>query len=363
MTDDNSEEYISRIVDESALAAYLETQLGPVADNEYEVKHHQEGHSNETLFITWGEIDLVIRRPPPGEVAETAHDVLREYHVIDALQETSVRVPTTVSACEDHSILGCDFYVMERQTGDVIRDEEPGRFQNPSDRSAISEELVDRLAEIHTVDYNGVGLEAGDFGYPNGFTQRQVDRWSKQISWASEVTAGEREVPVLDKVQSWLEANVPEEHPHTMVHGDYKLDNVIFGPANPPAIEAIFDWELAALGDPFTDLGWMLSFWFDEKDPDPPSSVGELYSPVTMRDGYLTRQQLVERYENQAGVAFTNERFYRTLGVYKLAGLGEMFFRRHLEGNSDDPLYPEMRDGVPQLADRALRIIEGKEPL
>jgi len=363
MSDDDNAKYVNRIVDESALAAYLEAQFDPVADDEYELKHHQEGHSNETLFVTWGETSLVIRRPPPGEVAETAHNVLREYRVLDALQDTPVRVPTTLSACGDHSILGCDFYVMERQAGDVIRSEEPVRFQNAASRRAISEELVDRLVEIHTVDYDDVGLEAGDFGYPDGFTQRQVDRWSKQISWASEVTAGEREVPVLDEVQSWLESNVPEENPHTMVHGDYKLDNVMFGPGNPPAIRAIFDWELSALGDPFTDLGWMLSFWFDQKDPESPSSVGELYVPVTMRDGYFTREQLVERYEDRMGVTFTNERFYRTLGVYKLAGLGEMFFRRHLEGNSDDSLYPEMRDGVPQLADRAMRIIEGKEPL
>jgi aminoglycoside phosphotransferase (APT) family kinase protein len=363
MTDNNPDEYLSRIVDRIALARFLEDQLGSVPDEEYELEHHQEGHSNETLFVRWGETDLVIRRPPPGEVAETAHDVLREFRVIDALQDTPVRVPRTVSACDDHSVLGCDFYVMERQTGDVIRSEEPARFRNATSREAISEELVDRLVEIHDVDYESVGLEAGDFGYPGGFTQRQVERWSKQIAWASKITAAERKVPELEEVQSWLEANVPDEHPQTLVHGDYKLDNVMFGPGNPPVVEGIFDWELAALGDPFTDLGWMLSFWFDEKDPDPPTSVGELYVTVTMRDGYLTREQLVERYEDRAGVDFTDRRFYRTLGVYKLAALGEMFFRRHLEGNSDDPLYPEMCDGVPELAERAMRIIDGEEPL
>ena len=138
MTDDNPADYVSRIVDRTALARFLEAQLGPVADDEYELEHHQEGRSNETLFVTWGETDLVIRRSPPGEVTETAHDVLREYRVINALQDTSVRVPTTVSACDDHSILGCDFYVMERQTGDVIRSEEPVRFQDAASQKPLA---------------------------------------------------------------------------------------------------------------------------------------------------------------------------------------------------------------------------------
>jgi aminoglycoside phosphotransferase (APT) family kinase protein len=359
MTDDTDRDYIDRIVDGDSLAAYLDAHLGPV--DEYDIEHHPEGHSNETLFVTWGESELVIRRPPPGETAETAHNVLREYRIIDALQETDVCVPTTVLGCDDHSIIGSDFYVMEKQDGDVIRVDEPDRFGTTEYRRRIGTELVDRLAEIHTVDYEDVGL--GDLGYPDGFTQRQVERWSDQLEWASEVTAAEREVPRIREVTEWLQQNVPSEHPHTLVHGDYKLDNVMFGPGAPPEITSIFDWELSTLGDPLTDLGWMLSFWWDEKDPDPPSSVGQLYEPITMREGYHTRTELVERYESQTGFTFENETFYRTLAVYKLAGLGEMFFRRYLEGNSDDPLYPEMREGVPQLADRAIRIIDGEEPL
>lgn len=358
MSDD---EFMARLVDREDLAEYLQSQLGPV--DGFDVRHHGEGHSNETLFVNWGEHELVIRRPPPGETAETAHDVLREYRVIDALQETDVRVPPTVVASEDHSIMGCDFYVMEHVDGEVIRTTEPDIFANPSARQQVGEQLVDRLAEIHTVDYNEVGLKAGDFGYPAGFTERQVNRWSEQISWAREVTESARDVPELDQIYDWLAANVPEAHPHTLVHGDYKLDNVMYAPGMPPEINAIFDWELSTLGDPLTDVGWMLSFWFDDGDPDPPDSVGPLYGDITRRDGYSTRSELVERYESATGFTFEHERFYRALGVYKLAALGEMFLRRHLEGNADDPLYPEMYEGVPQLADRALRIIEGEEQL
>ncbi|WP_435194565.1 phosphotransferase family protein [Natronomonas sp. EA1] len=355
------DDYFARIVDEEALAGYLREELGPV--DVYEVEHHQEGHSNETLFVTWGDKELVIRRPPPGEVAETAHDVLREYRVIDSLQGTEVPLPRTVLACEDHAVLGSDFYVMERMDGDVLRNDEPERFATPEHREQVGYQLVETLAAIHQVDYEGVGLEVGDFGYPPGFTQRQVRRWSEQLMWGFEVTVDEREVPELYEVMEWLYDNVPEETPATLVHGDYKLDNVMYAPGTPPEINAVFDWEMSTLGDPFTDLGWMLSYWWDPKDPDPPQSTDTLMKDFMTREGYPSRLDLVERYEELTGFEFEHDRFYRALAVYKLAGLGEMFFRRYLEGNSDDPMYPKMREGVPALAERALRIIEGDEPL
>jgi aminoglycoside phosphotransferase (APT) family kinase protein len=352
----DSGDYLARIVDEEALASYLEAQLGPAED--YEVRHHGEGLSNETLFVTWGEADLVVRRPPPGEVAASAHDVLREYRVVDALQDSAVRVPPTVAACDDHSIIGSDFYVMAAVAGDVLRTTVPDRFE--THRQRIGLELVDRLAEIHQVDYEAA--ELGEFGYPEGFTERQVETWTEQFEWASEVTADDRTVDV-SRITEWLDANVPEEHPHTLVHGDYKLDNVMFGPGTPPRIASIFDWELSTLGDPLTDLGWMLSFWWDEDDPEKPASTGDLYPQFMREAGYPTRRDLVERYENRTGLTFSNETFYRVLAVYKLVALGEMFYRRHLEGNADDPLYPEMETGVRQLADRAERMIDGDEPL
>jgi aminoglycoside phosphotransferase (APT) family kinase protein len=358
---ESSEDYFARIVDQDALAAYLEANLGPV--DEYAVHHHQEGHSNETLFVTWGDQELVIRRPPPGEVADSAHDVLREYRVVDALQETDVPVPTTVLACDDQDVLGSDFYVMEKAEGDVLRLDEPGRFATPEAREQVGMELVETLAHVHQVDYDAVGLEHGDFGYPPGFTERQVRRWSEQLMWAFSVTTEEREVPELYDVMEWLQNNVPEDIEATLVHGDYKLDNVMYAPGDTPRINAVMDWEMSTLGDPLTDLGWMLSYWWEAKDPDPPASTDSLSNTFMTREGYPTRRTLVDRYEELTGFSYDDDRFYRTLAVYKLAGLGEMFFRRYLEGNSDDPMYPKMRDGVPALADRALRIIDGEEPL
>lgn len=353
-----TKEYFQRLVDPDRLAAYLESELE--AADEYEIEHHQEGHSNETIFVTWGERELVIRRPPPGDTADTAHDVLREYRVMDTLQETNVPLPTTVLACDDHDIMGSDFYVMERISGDVLRSEEPERFQNPEARQRIGEEFIDTLAAIHTVDFEAVGL--GEFGHPPGFTERQVKRWSEQLMWAFEVSADEREVTLLYDVMEWLQDNVPENTPSTLVHGDYKLDNVMYAP-DEPRIVGVFDWEMSTLGDPFTDLGWLLSYWWDENDPDPPAATETLTTSFMRNPDYNTRRELIERYEAATGLSFENNRFYRALAVYKLAALGEMFFRRYLEGNSDDPMYPQMRDGVPQLAKRAQRIINGEEPL
>lgn len=349
--------YFERLVNRDSLGKYLTQQLGD-AEN-YAVHHHAEGHSNETLFVTWGVRELVVRRPPPGETAETAHDVLREYRVMDALQDTEVPVPKTVLACEDHSVVGSDFYVMEKVEGDVLRDAEPDRFGTTDARRRIGEELVDTLAAIHAVEYEKVGL--GEFGYPPGYTERQVERWTQQLEWAFGRTADERTVPKLEEVGDWLAANCPSDHEQTLVHGDYKLDNVLFAPGTPPELVAVFDWEMATLGDPLVDLGWMLSFWRDPGDPDP--ATPELTSSFMEAEGYPSRRTLVERYERATGIEYERDRFYRTLAVYKLAALGEMFYRRYLEGNSDDPMYPAMERRVPALAERAKRIIDGEEPL
>jgi len=354
---ETSDEYFDRLVDEPSLRAFLAETLGPA--EQYAVSRHAEGHSNETLFVQWGDRDLVVRRPPPGETADTAHDVLREYRVMDALQDTAVPVPNTVAACDDPDVIGSDFYVMERVAGDVLRSGEPERFANPEAREHVGKELIDTLGAIHAVDPADVGL--GDFGYADGYTERQVERWRQQLQWAFVVTADSRTVPALERVGDWLVEHTPSDHPHALVHGDYKLDNVMYAPGTPPELVAVLDWEMATLGDPRADLGWMLSYWHDPKDPEP--TIPELTDTFMAREGYPTRLDLVDRYESRAGIEYTDDRFYRTLAVYKLAALGEMFYRRHLEGNADDPMYPLMEDRVPALAERAERIIDGEEPL
>ncbi|WP_224270308.1 phosphotransferase family protein [Haloprofundus salinisoli] len=349
----NERSYEERLVDERRLRTYLTSELGDVGT--FSVEWHQEGHSNETLFVAWGDRDLVLRRPPPGDTADTAHDVGREFRVMDALQGTDVPVPPTVLYCEDDSVIGGEFYLMERVDGDVVRLEEPERFATPDRRAELGRELVDSLAAIHALDVDSVGL--GGFGRPEGYLDRQVDRWGKQMAWAAGRTERPEGLPGRDEVESWLADNVPDAPEHTLVHGDYKLDNVILAPGTPPRVNAVVDWELSTLGAPLSDLGWMLLFWHDDPDDEPP--IPELMPSFTAREGYPTRRELAARYEERSGVAVEHSTFYLALATYKLAAVCEMFYARHLAGDSDDPLYAAMDEGTPKLVAYAREVIEG----
>jgi aminoglycoside phosphotransferase (APT) family kinase protein len=348
---------VEDLVDREAVRGFLFDRLGPV--DQFAIQRHDQGLSNETLFVTWGEREFVIRRPPPGETAETAHDVLREYEVLDALQNTAVPVPETVAATEDDSLIGCPFYVMTRLDGDVVRFSEPDRFDTPETRRAVSDQLVDTLAAIHSVDYEAAGL--GEFGRPAGFAERQVERWREQFEWAFQETTAEREVPAIERVGEWLAASVPDSQAHALVHGDYKLDNVLFAPG-PPEIAGVLDWEMSTLGDPLCDLGWLLFFWLE--DGADSSALMQTMGPTFLgAEGYRSRADLVARYEQQTGITVENLTFYRVLAVYKMAALGEMFFARYLMGHSDSSFYAMMEEGVPVLADQAVAIIEGDRAL
>jgi aminoglycoside phosphotransferase (APT) family kinase protein len=345
----NEDAYLDRLVDEAALRTYLESELGP-ADG-FDVEHHGQGHSNETLFLTWGERELVMRRPPPGETAESAHDVLREYRVIEALAGTDVPVPTPVLACSDTSVVGVEFYLMDRLDGDVVRDREPERFAAPEHRRRIGEALADTLAAIHMLDYEAVGL--GDLGRPEGYTERQVERWGRQFEWAGETTREVRAVPHVEAIGEWLEANVPGEYEHTVVHGDFKLDNVMLAPGTPPRIVAVMDWEMGTLGDPLRDLGWLLVYW----DTEP--LVPDLMPGFLDRPGYPSREALIRRYERASGIEFVHREFYVVLALYMLAAVCEMFYARYLNGDSDDDLYPKMETLVPDITQRAMALVDG----
>ena len=353
-----AEDYFEQLIDRDALRKYLSDELGEA--EAYEIEHQGGGNSNEVILVEWGDYDLVLRRPPPDETADTAHDILREYRVLTSLQDTPVPVPQTLLSCEDRSVLNCEFYMMERVDGDIIGDEEPERFASPDHRRRIGQELVETLGEIHLVDYDKVGLS--DFGRPAGFTRRQVERWGKQQDWVLGRDSLDRRVNDLDTLRKWLEKNVPDRGPETIVHGDFRLDNMMFGEGTFPELVAVLDWELSTLGDPLTDLGFLLAHWRDPKDEHPPA-IPEWTSPHTDRDGYPSRRDLVAQYEDRTGITFEHEQFYRALAVYKEAVAGEMFYARYLAGETDDPLYPKMKRRVPAMAARGLRIANGEEPL
>jgi aminoglycoside phosphotransferase (APT) family kinase protein len=341
------------LFDTEPLREYLESRLDleqPVAFSAVET-----GRSNETIIVTHGSQKLVLRKPPEGATSESAHDVLREYRIMDALQDTAVPVPETVLSCSDPSVIGSEFYVMEYLDGYVIRDTMPGEPLSKDERKRFSEVYIDTLASIHTVDIEAVGLDS--LGSPEGFTERQVDRWRKQLEWALQRTERRSDLAELEAVGEWLEANAPESPPQTLVHGDYKIDNMIFTRTPEVGISGVLDWEMGTYGDPLTDLGWLLIHWQDRDDPDP--IFPEVRPEFLEADGYASRRELVARYERKSGIEFTDERFYRALATYKEAAACEVFHARYLEGD-ENPFFEQMEQKVPQVAVQAKQIVDGE---
>lgn len=347
-----------RLVDAQALQEFLRRELGPA--EEYEIQRADGGIANETLFLTWGNRDLVLRRPPPGATAENAHEVLRDYVFFEALEETPIPVPEPVLRCSDLSVIGSEFYLAERVDGVVPHPNEPPNFADISTRRQVSEEVIDTLARVHELDYQSVGL--ADLGRWEGFTRRQVNQWQTQFEWATATTADVRTVPMLEEVGEWLQRNVPAETPApSIVHGDYGLHNLMLSRETPPEIVSVLDWEMGTIGNPFVDLGWALTFWPDQGDVDLPTAG--IIPPFVDREGYLSRPALVERYESNVGTTFDDPRFYLVLGTFKLAAVGEMFYARHLRGNDESDKFERMRTAVPAYAERAQRLIEADDPL
>jgi len=346
-----SAERLPPLVRERALKDYLDEHFGTSA--ELSVRRHQAGHSNETFFVRYGNDEFVLRRPPNGAFLPTAHDVSREYRVLHALGETEVRSPRTVLMCADESVIGAPFYLMERVHGVVVRSELPERLDTRA-RARLGEEMIDALAEIHDVDIDACGL--GDFGKREGYLGRQLKRWSGQLGLTLPMT---RPVPDLEKMGEWLGDNLPESPQTTLVHGDYKLDNVMFAD-DAPKLVTILDWEMSTLGDPLADLGWMASFWLEAGEDD--DDVLADLNRVTRLDGFSTRAELVGRYEERTGRDARALDWYMVLATWKLAILLEGSYARHLAGMTDDPFFARMERDVPALARRGLAIAAGSTP-
>lgn len=292
-----------------------------------------EGHSNVTYLIRG---ELVLRRPPRPPLPPSAHDVLREATLLRAVQDTAVRVPRVLATCDDDAVIGAPFYVMERVEGDVIT----SRLPAGADGARIGAELIDALVEVHSADWRACGLEG--YGKPTGYLERQLRRFGGL--WEHNRT---RALPVLERVTEWLAAHRPESGPATIVHGDYRLGNTMF--ANERLV-AIFDWELATIGDPLADVGYLVATWAQSDDPEG-SVIG--LSPVTRGHGFPTRAELVARYEERSGRSMSDLRWYSTLALWKSAIFLEGSYKRRLAGTTEDAFFDKLERGVPELAERA----------
>ena len=340
-------------LDWARLAAWLRDRL-PACDipnvdlsRPMEVAQFPGGHSNLTYLIRFGGAELVLRRPPLGPVPPTAHDMAREFRWLSAVHPVFPRAPRAYVLCDDVSVVGSIFYVMERRHGHIVRHEEPPQLHDrPADRRRLSEALVAALAELHAVDIAAQGLM--HLGKPAGFVERQVRGWSER--WERAKTTAS---PQMDALAKWLVEKLPGNPAvPAIVHGDFKLDNLMLDPVDAGRVSAVLDWEMSALGDPLVDLGILLAYWI----PTAPPSQHDALTTVTTREGYFTRDEIIDRYAAHSGRDLSGLRFYEVFALFKIAVVIQQIYYRFVKGQTDDPRFASFGDRVAYLAEHAVRI-------
>ena len=331
-------------VEREPLERFLRQALG--GDGPLDIRGRAlSGSSNITVFVRWAGEELVLRRPPTGELLPTAHDMMREAAFLEALAGSAVPIPRLRVKCEDATVLGAPFYVMDRVEGIVAQQGEPGRLREPAMLRASCENVVDVLAALHAVDWTGLGLP----GRPQGYLVRQVARWSGQLA----LTESARRLRRLDEVTRWVTAHVPDQRETTIVHGDYGLHNLILDP-EAPKVRAILDWEMATLGDPLADLVWFLQGWGVVKPP----GVGNPANYLTTWPGAPTRREMIERYQATTGRSVENELFYRVFSTWKGIIVTEGLYSAYLRGNAANPAVARFEAEVPAQVDQACAMLE-----
>ncbi len=334
-------------LDVARLASYLAESLGPELA-ELTIEQFPGGHSNLTYLLRAGSRELVLRRPPFGSKVKRAHDMKREFRVLDKLSPHKAWAPRPLVFCDDHEVIGADFYVMERVRGVVLRRRPPeGLVIDPATARRLSETLLDVMVELHAVDYEAIGL--GDLGKPEGFVSRQVSGWTKRYE-----DAATDDIPQMLEVAAWLAAHLPSSPAPTILHNDYKFDNVIYESATFEKIVGVLDWEMATIGDPLMDLGTTLCYWVQGDDPAPVRAFG--FGPTSL-PGMMTRRELCDRYAERTGRDVSNIVFYFTFGLFKTAVVLQQIYYRYKLGLTKDERFAPLIDGVRLLAMMAERAV------
>ena len=327
-----------RGLDLEAVASHLR-EVGVEVSNGLTAQLVGGGKSNLTYLLDTGARRLVLRRPPLGIVQRGAHDVIREARVQQALATSTVPVPTIVTAEPTGDVLGVPFYVMDAVDADVVRTREDASTIAPLVRRRLSEALVDRLADLHDVDPASVGLS--DLGRPDGYLERQVARWLRQYD-----VIKVRDLPLVEVVGRRLQETLPATSTAAIVHGDYRLDNVMVGRDRPDSVVAVLDWEMATLGDPLADLATLVMFWDDEADAFNPITGGLMALP-----GFLTKEEVAERYTARRGLGDVDLTWYLAFSTFKLAVILEQIHARHVAGQT----VGEGFDGLDLMVDQLLQ--------
>jgi aminoglycoside phosphotransferase (APT) family kinase protein len=336
-------------LDEVRLAAFLADKgalLEVATPTEFTVRQFGGGMANLTYLLAFADgQERVLRRPPLGPVAASAHDMGREYNVLSRLWRTFPLAPRAYLLGDDAAVIGAPFFVMERRQGVVVRGRLPAEWDNPHAPAAISTALVEALADLHCVDYAALGL--ADLGKPEGFVGRQIEGWFKR--WQA---AKHTEIPAMEQIYEWLRDNQPPNQGSTLVHNDYKLDNVMLDEENPGRLVAIFDWDMCTLGDPLCDLGALLTYWTDPDDPPYLQAFAASFMPTGKP--FLTRAELVARYAARTGFDVSQIHFYHALGLYRLAVILAQIYIRYVRGQTKDARFAPLGEMVPLLAQAAV---------
>ena len=307
-----------------------------------EVMQFRSGASNLTYLLRYLGRDLVLRKPPVGTKAASAHDMKREYLIQSRLQSVFPLVPKIIALCEDQSVMGSDFYVMERVEGEIFRRDIPEGITS-SDISVMADSLISGLVQLHAVDSSILN----ELNKGKGYVQRQVEGWSKR--YRNVLTD---DVPAAEKLMAWLDANQPQDVGSCIIHGDWRIDNVVFDLAN-ARIAGVLDWELATVGDPLMDLGSALAYWVDRDDE---AAFASLRRQPSHLPGMPTREEFLQRYLQLSGRNCADFTFYEVFGLFRLAVIIQQIWARFRLGQTTNPAFAGFGDAVNTLINRA----EGK---
>jgi aminoglycoside phosphotransferase (APT) family kinase protein len=328
----------------AALAEYLEHKLEG-ADQGISIEQFPGGHSNLTYLIRTPVREYVLRRPPLGPLAPKAHDMAREYTVLKAVHPVFAPAPEVFHLCEDISVTGAVFFVMERRRGVVVRSEIPPELAHiPDHPRRVSAGFLNCLVDLHAIDIEGHGLSA--LGKPAGFLERQVRGWAER--WERAKT---EDIADMNYLLRWLSERMPQSPAPTLVHNDFKLDNLMLDAYDPGRVEAVLDWEMATLGDPLVDLGLVLCYWGQPSDP------GGTKPSITSGPGWFTRTELAQAYAARSGRDVSNISYYEIFATFKLAVVLQQIYVRFHRGQTRDERFRHFDERVKNLIGQAIAMI------
>jgi len=340
-------------LDRPRLEAWLRPRLAqtlPAVEGPLEVLQFPNGSANLTYLLRIGARELVLRRPPMGQIAPGAHDMRREFKVLSRLWTRFGRAPRAYLFCDDPAVLGADFFVMERRHGEVVRTDVPEPMRGHADVGRrVAFALVDAMAELHALDPAACRL--ADLGKPDGFVERQVNGWAKR--W--ELSKFPDSPADMDALQARLRRELPPLSRVSIVHNDLKLDNCQFDPADPDRVASIFDWDMTTLGDPLIDLGTLLNYW---PDPSDPAEASRASDPGLTRMGLPTRAEITARYASRTGVDVAAVRWWEAFALWKTVVVVQQLHRRWVRGESTDPRMARIADRIPALVAAAQRVLD-----